>query len=135
MTRSVVTPDVAIRLVEHDLPLAPGTQLLAPTLLRSQVLAVLYRRVAAGELERRRAEQLLDAIRRLGIRLLGDRVLQARAWRIAAELGWPDTYAAEYVALTRLQADALVTGDAALAQAARDLVTVAGIERLISTEP
>ena len=50
----------------------------------------------------------------LPIRLLGDRVLRGTAWNVADELGWADTYDAEYVALTRLHGDALVTADADL---------------------
>lgn len=80
MTRYVITPDVAVRLVEEGAAVAPGVSLVAPTLLRSQVLAELYRRVAAGEMERDVARQVLDGIRALDIRLLGDRVLQARAY-------------------------------------------------------
>jgi hypothetical protein len=39
-------------------------------------------------------------VRGLRIRLLGDRVLQDAAWKVADQLGWPDTFDAEYVALT-----------------------------------
>jgi hypothetical protein len=38
-------------------------------------------------------------------------VLQSVAWKIADQIGWPDTFDAEYVALTQLQADALITLD------------------------
>ena len=131
MRRYVITPDVALRLAEGDTRLAPGVKLVAPTLLRSQVLTLLYQQVAAGDLSQKQAAARLDAVRGLNIRLLGDRVLQAKAWSIAAELGWPDTYVAEYVALTRLQADALVTGDADLAAAVSHLVTVADIDQLM----
>ena len=76
------------------------------------------------------AEQRLDYVRGLRIRLLGDRVLQQVAWRVADQLGWSDTYAAEYVALTRLQADAFVTLDEQLAGSVQDLVAIAPIEAL-----
>lgn len=62
--------------------------------------------------------------------MLGDRVLQNVAWKVADQLGWPDTFAAEYVALTQLQADALITLDGQLARAVKDLVTVAPVEAL-----
>jgi len=62
--------------------------------------------------------------------LLGDRVLQSVAWKVADQLGWPDTFAAEYVALTQLQADALITLDGQLANAVKKLVTVAPIDTL-----
>jgi predicted nucleic acid-binding protein len=76
------------------------------------------------------AERQLDYVRGLRIRLLGDRVLQAVAWKVAAQLGWSDTFDAEYVALTQLQADALITLDQRLADAVKDLVTVAPLEAL-----
>ena len=43
-------------------------------------------------------------ITKLPIRLLGDAVLRRTAWQYAYRLGWEDTYTAEYVALTHLQA-------------------------------
>jgi predicted nucleic acid-binding protein len=52
------------------------------------------------------------------------------AWKLADQLGWSDTFDAEYVALTQLQADALITLDSQLAHAVKNLVTVAPIEAL-----
>ncbi|PZF79989.1 hypothetical protein [Jiangella anatolica] len=130
MTRYVIGADVAFRLAAERTAVPGEHQLVAPTLLRSQLLAQLYAAVRRDELTEREAKQRLDYVRGLRLRLLGDRVLQNVAWTIAAELGWPDTYDAEYIALTRLQADAFVTLDAALADAARDLVTVAPFEAL-----
>src|SRR5256885_9775979 len=43
-------------------------------------------------------------------------VLRRRAWELAEQLGWSETYDAEYVALTQLQADAFITLDAGLAR-------------------
>ena len=65
------------------------------------------------------------------IRLLGDAVLQRRAWDIADQLGWDSTYDAEYVALTQLQADAFVTLDAELARSVEGIVAIASIEALL----
>jgi indolepyruvate ferredoxin oxidoreductase alpha subunit len=45
-------------------------------------------------------------------------------------LGWASTYNAEYVALTQLQADALVTLDAELAHAVHGIVATASIDAL-----
>ena len=50
--------------------------------------------------------------------------------RSPIKLGWVDTLDAEYVALTQLQADALITLNPDLASAAKDLVTVAPIDVL-----
>ena len=106
-------------------------QLLAPTLIRSQAMAQLYGMVQRGELDRKSAERQLDHLRILRLRLLGDRVLQRLAWKIAEELGWPDTFVAEYIALTQLQADAFVCMDPALAQTVSGIVTVSSIDALI----
>lgn len=76
------------------------------------------------------ADQQLNYVRRLRIRLLCDRVLQSVAWKVADQLGRPDTFDAEYVALTRLQADALIMLDGPVTDAVKDLVTVAPIEDL-----
>ena len=130
MTRYVVSPDVAIRLAHERAVIGDQHQILAPTLLRSQMLSSLYQAVGRGEMTKKDAEQRLDYVRGLRIRLLGDRVLQNVAWKVADQLGWPDTFDAEYVALTQLQADALVTLDDQLAQAVKDLVTVAPVEAL-----
>jgi predicted nucleic acid-binding protein len=130
LTRYVIGPDVALRLA-HDRAVIPDEhQILAPTLLRSQMLSLLYQAVRRGEMTRNDADRLLDYVRGLRIRLLGDRVLQNVAWKIADQLGWPDTFAAEYIALTQLQADAFITLDAELAQAVKELVTTAPIDAL-----
>ncbi|MBT2551709.1 type II toxin-antitoxin system VapC family toxin [Arthrobacter sp. ISL-5] len=130
MTRYVITPDTALRLARDQTLIGDGCQLVAPTLLRSQVLSLLYQAVRRGELSKVDASRQLDYVRALRIRLLGDLVLQSVAWKVADQLGWPDTLDAEYVALTQLQADALITLDGQLALAAQGLVTVAPIEAL-----
>lgn len=130
MTRYVIGPDVAVRLAHDQNAIRDEHRLLAPTLLRSQVLSRLYRAVRAGELTKKQADGHLDYLRALRIRLLGDRVLQNVAWKVADRLGWPDTLDAEYIALTQLQADAFVTLDANLARTVTGVVTVAPIEAL-----
>jgi predicted nucleic acid-binding protein len=130
MPRYVIGPDVALHLAQHDTVVAGEHQLLAPTLLRSQVLSRLYRAVRAGEMTRSEADRRLTYVRSLRLRLLGDRVLQQVAWKIADQLGWPDTENAEYVALTRLQADAFITLDADLARAVQGVVETAPVTAL-----
>ena len=130
MTRYVIGPEVAIRLAHDQAVIRDEHQILAPTLLRSQLLSLLYQAVSRGEMTKKDAEQRLIYVRELRIRLLGDRVLQNVAWKVADQLGWSDTFDAEYVALTQLQADALITLDGQLAHAVKDLVSVAPIEAL-----
>jgi predicted nucleic acid-binding protein len=94
------------------------------------MLSLLYRAARHGEMTNKEADRRLNYVRGLRIRLLGDRVLQNVAWRIADQLGWPDTLDAEYIALTQLQADAFITLDAQLAAAVTGLVMVAPFEAL-----
>jgi predicted nucleic acid-binding protein len=130
MSRYVIGPDVAMRLAHDQAVIRDDHQILAPTLLRSQLLSLLYQAVRRGDMTRKDAEQQLDYVRGLRIRLLGDRVLQNVAWKAAVLLGWPDTFDAEYVALTQLHADALITLDQRLADEVKSLVTVASIDAL-----
>ena len=130
MTRYVITAEVALQLAAERVVPAHDHQLVAPTLIRSQMLSSLYRQVRLGELDRAEADARMDHFRSMRPRLLGDRVLQRVAWRIAEQLGWDDTVDAEYVALTQLQADSLVTLDDDLASAVGDLVVVASIDEL-----
>lgn len=131
MTRYVIGPDVALHLAQQEAVVVAQHQLAAPTLLRSQVLSHLYAAVRRGEMPRKDAERQLDYLRALRIRLLGDRVLQRLAWKLADQLAWPDTLVAEYIALTQLQADAFVTLDAKLARAVDGVVALASIDDLL----
>ena len=132
VTRFVIEPRVAIALAAGDVVVPPRHKLFAPTLLRSQVLALLFEQVQSGQITRKEASRRLDYLRALRIRLLGDRVLQRVAWEIALELGWQDTFVAEYMALTKLQADALVTNSDDLAISARKVVAVASMSELLA---
>ena len=131
VTRYVLTPDVALLLARDRVVVPHEHALVAPALMRSQLVSLLYRAAARGEVTEREARAQLDHVRTLRLRLLGDRVLQATAWSIAAELGWPDTLDAEYVAVTRLQADALVTLDTGLATQVSRLVEVTPVAVLL----
>lgn len=130
MTRYVIGPDVALHLAGPGHQVAPGHQLLAPALLRSQALSLLFGAVRRRELTASEAQHRMDGVRGLRLRLLGDRVLQRVAWQLADELDLPDTLTAEYLALTRLQADAFVTLDPAVREIARRVVPVADVEEL-----
>ena len=105
-------------------------ELLSPTLLRSQTLSALHEAVHRGEIASDVALDLLSRIWAMPIRLLGDAVLRRKAWNLAEQLGWAETYQAEYVALTQLQADAFVTLDADLARRVEGIVPTATIEAL-----
>jgi predicted nucleic acid-binding protein len=130
MTRYVIGPDVAIRLAGAEAVVPDGHHMLAPALLRSQMLSLLYQAARRGEITKKDAERRLDYAHGMRIRLHGDSFLQNAAWEVADQLGWSDTFDAEYVALAQVEADALITLDRQLADAVKDLVTVAPIEAL-----
>jgi predicted nucleic acid-binding protein len=125
MTTFVIDAQVAINLATDGATIPPQHSLTAPTLLRSQTLALVSESAHRGDIDERTGRKILDDIRGLRIRLLGDRSLEDHAWRLAAKLNWPDIYQAEYIVLTQLQADALVTLDGQLAAAARAFVKTA----------
>lgn len=107
-----------------------GHELLAPTLVRSQTLSLLHEAVANGELSAEAALAQHERIGRLRMRLLGDAVLRRVAWKLADRLGWPETYTAEYLALTQLQGDAFVTLNPDLARLVDGIVPLAQIDAL-----
>jgi len=122
--RIVIDPATAILIASGELSPSASCTILAPTLLRSQVLATLYTRVRDGALSADEGQAINARFAKLKFRYLGDAVMRHRAWTIADRQGLASTELAEYVALTQLQADALVTEDAALAAAAEGLVPV-----------
>jgi hypothetical protein len=80
MTTFVIDAPVAINLATNGATIPPEHSLAAPTLLRSQALALVYESVHRGEIDERTGRKILDNIRGLRIRLLGDRALQDHAW-------------------------------------------------------
>lgn len=130
MTKFVVDASAVLELAARGIGPSAEHELLAPTLLRSQVLSMLHAAVARGEIPADDARERLGRINRLPVRLLGDAVLRRRAWEVADRLGWAETYDAEYVALTQLQADALITLNEELARSVEGIVATARIEEL-----
>jgi predicted nucleic acid-binding protein len=131
VTRFVVDCGVVLHLAGEGIEVSADHALLAPTLLRSQTLSALHEAVQRGELEDDAARERLAHIQGMPIRLLGDAVLRRRAWEVADRLGWAETFDAEYVALTLLQADAFVTLDGELAHAVDGIVETASIDDLL----
>jgi hypothetical protein len=86
--------------------------------------------VRSGELSEKDAGELHTRLTELKIRVLGDRVSRATSFKIANEQGWETTFDAEYLAVTLLQADALVTVDPAMAKLADGLVPLAPVTAL-----
>jgi len=130
MTRFVVDCGVALHLASERIEVPAEHELLAPTLLRSQTLSALHEAVQRGEISAKVGLERLAHIWAMPIRLLGDAVLRRRAWDLAEQLGWAETYDAEYIALTQLQADAFITLDTELARRVEGIVPTAPIETL-----
>lgn len=135
MTRYVVDAPTLLRLVAEEVVVDPEHRLVAPSLIRSQALALLLDAVRRGELTEKAALRYHDRLTKLRMRLLSDQVSRRTAWRIARERDWESTYDAEYLAVTRLQADALVTVDPGLAAKAAGVVPVAPFDALTTSRP
>lgn len=132
MARYVIDCETLLALASGEVEASSSHRLFAPTLVRSQALAALYDAARTGKIS---VDEGLERVSRLNaaslkVRFLGDRALQRQAWKIAEQLGWETTYDAEYVALTTLQADALVTSNPKLARAVAGLVKTAAVEAL-----
>lgn len=132
MTRYAIDAPVALRIVADDRSLDPSHALVGPSILRSHALSALYRASREGSLDGTTARARLEGMAGLKIRLLGDRVSRSTAFALAGQLEWDEIGLAEYLAVAKLQADALVTDDPVLIAAAEGIVPVAGYDVLFS---
>lgn len=132
MARYVIDAPTLLHLVDAGLRVDPGHQLVAPNSIRSQALELLLRDVRAGKRTEAAALQAHERMTELKMRLLGDRGSRGTAWKLARQYDLDTLRDAEYLALTRLQAEALVTVDPDLAAAARDAVPVAAVDDLLA---
>jgi predicted nucleic acid-binding protein len=130
MTRYTIDAPTLLHLVDHDVPVDPSHQLVAPSSIRSEALTLMLGDVRRGERTEKDARLAHERITELTMRVLGDRVSRGTAWKIALDRGWETLRDAEYLAVTRLQADALVTIDPELAAKAEGFVPVAPLEVL-----
>jgi predicted nucleic acid-binding protein len=125
MARYVVDAPTLLHIVSSGVRVHPGHQLVAPSSVRSEALSLLYGQFRRGELSEADALRLHERLTEVKMRLLGDRVSRRTAWRIARERGWDAIGDAEYLAVTQLQADALITVDESLARSAEGIVPLA----------
>jgi len=130
VTRFVVDCETLLRIAAGEIKVAAEHKLVAPTLVRSQALSALYEAARRGEISAAEGIERVNRFNAMKVRFLGDRALQRQAWKVADELGWETTYDAEYVALTKLQADVFVTSDPELARAVSGLVETATVDVL-----
>lgn len=132
MARYVIDAPTLLHIVDAGLRIDPEHTLVAPNSIRSEVLDLLFADVRAGRRTEKDALATHERVTAVKVRLLGDRVSRRTAWRIARENEWDTTRKAEYLAVARLQADALVTVDPELAAAADGIV--AELEDLLAPE-
>jgi predicted nucleic acid-binding protein len=132
MTRYIVDAPALLQIASTSLRIHPEHQLVAPNSMRSEALSLLYDQVRRGALAEDEALRVHERLTEVKIRLLGDRVSRRTAWRIAREHGWDAIGGAEYLAVTRLQADALIALDESLARMANGIVPLATIDALVS---
>lgn len=132
MARYVIDAPTLLHVVDNDLPVDVAHQLVAPNSIRSEALERLLQEVGRGRRTEKAALQCHQRMTELKIRLLGDRVSRRTAWDIARARGWDSLRDAEYLAVTRLQADALLTVDQRLAALAADLVPLATLSDLLA---
>ncbi len=121
-----------LHLVAESVEVSRTHQLVAPNLIRSQALSRLLAAVRHGDITEEVALQRHERLTEVKVRLLGDRVSRRTAWKIALEQGWGTAFDAEYLAVTKLQADALITIDSALAAKAAHIVALAPVAALIA---
>ncbi len=134
MTRYVIDAPTLVHLVAAGVEISPAHQIVAPNLIRSQALSLLLEAVRHGDLTEDLALQHHERLTEMKMRLLGDRVSRRTAWKIAREQGWETTYDAEYLAVAKLKADALVTVNPAFATKAKNLVSLVQLAALTEAQ-
>jgi predicted nucleic acid-binding protein len=129
MARYAIDAPTLLRIVTRNVDVK-GHQLVAPHAIRSRALTTLLQQVTTGAITEKQARELHTKLTVLQLRVLGDRTSRWLSFELAHAHGWPTTYEAEYVAIAKLQADALVTIDPALAKKARGIVPLAPFKAL-----
>ena len=132
MTRYAIDPATLVRLAEGRYRIDANHQIVAPNSIRSLALDLLLQRVRSGELTESAAIEVHERMTEVKMRLLGDRVSRRTAWEIALTHDWETIRLAEYLAVAKLQADALVTDDPELADAAKGVVPLATLDDVVA---
>jgi hypothetical protein len=132
VARYVIDAPTLVHLVDNALRVDPDHQVVAPNTIRSEALQLLLGDVRRGERTEKVALAMHEQVTELKMRLLGDRVSRGTAWRLAREHDWESLRDAEYLAIAKLQADALITINADLATKATGIVRVAPLRELLA---
>lgn len=132
VTRYAIDAQTLLHLVDEGVSIDPSHQLVAPNSIRSEALQLLLADVRQGVRSHQEALERHERMTELKMRLLGDRVSRRTAWQMALDQDWDLLRDAEYLAVARLQADALITLDPELAAKADDMVRVAPVQELLT---
>ncbi|HTR69547.1 MAG TPA: hypothetical protein VMH41_04900 [Mycobacteriales bacterium] len=132
MARFAIDSSALMRIVSDDVAIDPSHRLVAPSAVRSEALDRLLPDVRAGRVPREEASRIHERLTELQIRLLGDRVSRRVAWDLALEHGWDSMRDAEYIAIARLQADALIALDPSLQARATGIVPLRPFDALFT---
>jgi hypothetical protein len=130
MTRYAIDARTLLHLVDNGITPDPAHQLVAPGWLRSDALQLLLDDVRAGTRTERDALTTHERVTEVKVRLLADRVSRRTAWDLARAHAWERLHDAEYLAVTRLQADALIALDPGLVALADGIVPLAEVTDL-----
>jgi len=133
MARYAIDASTLLFAVTSGGTLDQAHQLVAPHAIRSRALDRLLRQVRSGALREREALAQHERLTETKMRLLGDRLSRRTAWNLAREQGRDTIEWAEYLAIARLQADALVTIDKGLQAKACGIVPTAAVDVLFVT--
>ncbi len=133
MARYTIDAPTLLHLVAEDLECDPTHQLVAPNIIRSEALSLLFAAVESGVMTEQTALDQHRKLTELDMRLLGDRVSRRTAWKLARDHGWPSTFDAEYIAVCKLRADAFVSIDPGMLAKAANVVPLAELADLFST--
>lgn len=88
-----------------------GLAVIAPGLLPFEVTSAVYKRVRRGELSLDQAQEALDVVLAIGVRIESETYLHQRALALAHRFDRPTPYDAHYLALAELRGCDVWTGD------------------------
>ena len=110
-----------------------GHELIAPTLLASEVTSILSEMTHRGEVPPDHARVAVGRLASLPIRYERPDGLAERAWELARSLGWAKTYDAEYIALALIHEAPLFTIDERMRRGAGHVVPMPNPRDLAAT--
>jgi predicted nucleic acid-binding protein len=113
---------VQVSLAGGSLGPLEGHDLIAPTLLASEVTSILCEMTHRGEVPHEHARTAVARLGSLPIRYERPEGLAERAWDLARSLGWAKSYDAEYVALALVYEAPLFTIDERMRRGAGHVV-------------